>query len=165
MTSLPFIREHLAYRLCVGIALFNKQGQVFVGERIDSPGAWQMPQGGIDEGEAIEVAALRELHEETGITNVQIIRIAPENIRYDLPDETVSRLWNGRFRGQEQTWVALRYDGDDGEINLNAHHPPEFLQWQWIDLPQTLDLIVPFKRETYKKVISLFADLPDTFKG
>lgn len=149
------------YRPCVGICLFNQHGQVFVGERIDTPGAWQMPQGGIDAGEEITHAAFRELEEETGIIpeRAQILRIGAQTITYDLPDEMIAALWNGAFHGQEQTWVAMRYTGEDILINLQAHNPPEFSQWQWIDLERTIDLIVPFKRKTYQKVIALFKDL------
>lgn len=149
------------YRPCVGICLLNKNGQVFVGERIDTPGAWQMPQGGIDPGEDFETAAFRELEEETGLTQdkASILKVAAETITYDLPESLITRLWNGKYHGQEQTWVAMRFTGLDHDICLNAHNPPEFSRWQWVDLPQTLDLIVPFKRETYKQVITLFSDL------
>lgn len=155
----PIERHSLAYRPCVGIALFNAENKVLVGERIDNPGAWQMPQGGIDPGEDIETAALRELGEEIGSCKAQIIRIASEKIRYDLPDDLIARHWNSKYRGQEQTWVAARFMGVDADINLNAHNPAEFTHWQWVPLRETLDLIVPFKRETYAKVIALFEDL------
>lgn len=144
------------YRPCVGIALFNKTGKVFVGERIDSPGAWQMPQGGIDKGETIERAALRELGEEVGTQNVEILEISQKKIRYDLPDNLRQTLWNGKYKGQEQNWVAAQFLGEDTEINLQAHKPAEFSNWQWVDLKNISDLIVPFKKETYKQVIDLF---------
>ena len=149
------------YRPCVGIALFNSDRKVFVGERIDKPGAWQMPQGGIDPGENIEDTAFRELFEETGIpkSKANIIKIADEKITYDLPETLIQKLWNGKYHGQVQTWVAMRFTGHDDIINLNAYNPPEFLAWQWVDLHRTVDLIVPFKRDSYKKVISLFSDL------
>ncbi|MCC7304651.1 MAG: RNA pyrophosphohydrolase [Alphaproteobacteria bacterium] len=147
------------YRPCVGIALFNNDGLVFVGERIDTPGAWQMPQGGIDEGEDIALAMKRELKEEIGTYKVEIIKIIPEKIRYDLPDEMRKRLWDGKYAGQEQTWVAARFLGKDSDIDLAAHDPPEFRKWQWIPLEKTVDLIVPFKRETYRKVIELLHDV------
>ena len=143
------------YRPCVGIALFNKQGLVFVGERIDTPGAWQMPQGGIDRGEDILKAARRELREEIGTDKIEIIKVAEQIIRYDLPDDMRQRLWGGKYAGQEQTWVAAKFLGDDADINLNAHKPAEFQKWKWIPLAQTIDLIVPFKRETYRQVIEL----------
>jgi putative (di)nucleoside polyphosphate hydrolase len=148
------------YRPCVGIALFNADNKVFVGERIDSPGGdWQMPQGGIDEGESVEDALWRELYEEAGTDKAEILRIADTTIRYDLPEALQKKLWRGRYKGQEQTWVALRFTGQDSDINLEAHEPPEFRAWQWAEFRQTPDLIVPFKRETYRKVVSLFEDL------
>ncbi|MEM7618732.1 MAG: RNA pyrophosphohydrolase [Pseudomonadota bacterium] len=108
------------YRPCVGIALFNKDGQVFVGERIDTPGAWQMPQGGIDPGEDLTLAAMRELKEEIGTNNAEIIEILDEKIRYDLPEERRKEFWNGKYVGQEQTWIAMRFTGADTDIDLEA---------------------------------------------
>ncbi len=143
------------YRPCVGIALFNDEGKVFVGERIDTPGAWQMPQGGIDADEDINTAIFREMREEIGTDKARLIALLPEKIRYDLPEDMLKRLWNGEFHGQEQTWAALHYEGGPDDINLQAHDPAEFSNWQWVDLDRTVDLIVPFKRETYKKVIAL----------
>lgn len=151
--------SNLPYRSCVGIALFNKAGKVFVGERIDTPEAWQMPQGGIDEGEDIEIAALRELKEEIGSNNASLLKIHDQKICYDLPQELQEKLWNGQYAGQEQTWVAMRFNGEDSDIVLDADEHPEFSKWQWIDLDKTLDLIVPFKRETYKRVISAFNNI------
>lgn len=149
----------LPYRPCVGIALFNPSGQVFVGERIDTPGAWQMPQGGVDEGEEIVEAARRELLEEVGTDMAELIRVADRTICYDVPMELSTKHWGGKYRGQEQTWVAMRFMGKDSDIHLDGHDVPEFSRWQWIDLNRTVDLIVPFKRETYAQVISLFQDL------
>lgn len=151
--------DGLPYRPCVGILLFNRENRVFVGERIDTPGAWQMPQGGIDENEDIRAAAMRELREEIGTDKADIIRIAEKTLRYDLPEPTRSRLWNGAYRGQEQTWVAARFTGRDEEISLTAHTPPEFSNWQWVRLQDTISLIVPFKRETYRQVIEMFSDI------
>lgn len=153
--------EEKPYRPCVGICLMNRQNKVFVGERIDTQGAWQMPQGGIDAGEDYLQAALRELQEETGIPqdSVALLRIADHQIKYDLPDDMIARLWNGAYRGQIQNWVALRFLGDDNTIDLQAHIPAEFSRWQWVDLHHTKDLIVPFKRETYMQVIRMFEDL------
>lgn len=147
------------YRPCVGIALFNNKGQVFVGERIDTPNAWQMPQGGVDVGEDLHVAALRELKEEIGTNKAEIIRVHDETIKYDLPDHLKQKLWNGKYAGQEQTWIAMRFLGEDQDIVLDADERPEFSQWQWVDLDKTLDLIVPFKRATYEKIIAAFKDI------
>lgn len=149
----------LPYRPCVGITMFNSVGHVFVGERIDSPGAWQMPQGGIDEGEDILTAAFRELKEEVGTDKATLIKISGTKIRYDVPPELSTKHWGGKYRGQEQTWVALRFTGNDSDIRLDAHTPAEFDKWQWVPLTKTVDLIVPFKRETYAQVIQLFQDI------
>lgn len=147
------------YRPCVGVALFNAEGKVFVGERIDTPEAWQMPQGGIDEGEDLLKAALRELKEEIGTDKASLIRVHPDTIKYDLPDHLRQKLWNGKYAGQEQTWVAMRFEGQDSDIVLDADENPEFLKWQWIDLKDTLNLIVPFKRNTYALLIEAFSDI------
>lgn len=149
MSSLP-------YRPCVGIALFNDKGQVFVGERIDSPGAWQMPQGGIDPGEDITTAAMRELGEEVGTQKAVIIEISDEKLRYEFPPDLPNTYLRENFRGQEQTWVALRFTGTPADINLAAHDPAEFQAWQWVELDRITDLIVPFKRDLYRQVIAKF---------
>ena len=152
-------RNTLPYRPCAGIALFNDKNEVFVGERIDNPGAWQMPQGGIAPGEDIKTAAFRELKEEVGTDKAEIIKIAPQTICYDLPDHLLTKFWNSTYRGQEQTWVAMRFTGEDSDINLNSFDPPEFSTWRWLPLSETLDFIVPFKQDVYKQVIEIFSDI------
>ena len=147
----------LPYRPCVGVVLANPQGHIFTGERLDTPGAWQMPQGGIDPGETPETAALRELEEETGVpkTLARIEAELPRWIRYDLPEHLVGKLWKGRFRGQEQRWFLLRYQGVDSDIDITRDHP-EFARWRWSSPDQVLADIVPFKREVYAEVIAGF---------
>ncbi len=147
------------YRPCVGIALFNNEGKVFVGERIDTPGAWQLPQGGIDPGEDVELAALREMKEEIGTDKAEIICVADSKICYDLPDKIANKIWDGKYCGQEQTWVALRFTGQDQDISLNNFEPPEFSAWQWVSLEKIPELIVPFKRDTYKQVVAMFKNI------
>jgi putative (di)nucleoside polyphosphate hydrolase len=154
--------ESLPYRPCVGIMLVNRDGLVFVGQRIDSKegDAWQMPQGGIDPGEAAEQAALRELREETGVDarHVQILAHTPEELFYDLPPELVGRLWKGQYRGQRQTWYLARFLGEDSDIDIATEHP-EFESWRWT-APETLpDLIVPFKKKIYRAVVAQFGTL------
>ena len=149
------------YRPCVGICLFHADGRVFVGERLDNPGAWQMPQGGIDPGEDLETAALRELKEEIGTDAAELLRVHDRKIRYKIPDGLLRRLnlWDGKYAGQEQTWVAMRFTGTDADIDLTADERPEFSRWKWLDLDHTLEVIVPFKRATYRQVIAAFRDL------
>ena len=149
----------LPYRPCVGLALFNREGKVFVGERIDTPGAWQMPQGGVDEGEDILAAAYRELMEEVGSDKAELIEVSETKLRYDLPPDLQRKLWNGVYRGQEQTWVALRFTGDAQDINLNAHDPAEFQAWKWVSLDQVADMIVPFKRDLYAQIIKMLSHI------
>lgn len=156
--------DDLPFRPCVGIVLFNTEGQVFVGERLDNPGAWQLPQGGIDEGESIEEAAFRELYEETGTRSAHMLRPMKEQVSYVLPDHLLGRLWNGEYKGQIQTWVSMIFTGNDSEITLYGGHYPEFSQWQWIELDNICELIVPFKRPTYEKIIAEFSDIAEEIK-
>jgi putative (di)nucleoside polyphosphate hydrolase len=148
----------LPYRDCVGVMLVNAEGRIFAGQRIDTEAAaWQMPQGGIDPGETPHDAALRELHEETGIAPGKV-RIEAETrdwVRYDLPHEIVPRIWKGRFKGQRQKWVLMRFLGDDGDIDIDTDHP-EFSQWRWLAPDDLLASIVPFKRAVYEAVLTEF---------
>ena len=149
----------LPYRRGVGIALFNHAGKVFVAQRLDSPGpAWQMPQGGIDKGEAPLDAAWRELQEETGVTSAELLAESKGWLNYDLPPELAATLWKGKYRGQEQKWFAFRFTGQDSEIDIAGEHP-EFSSWKWADFRQVTELIVPFKRVLYEKVVLEFGHL------
>ena len=146
----------LPYRPCVGIMLFNRDGKVFVGKRIDQTvEGWQMPQGGIDEGESPKQAALRELLEEVGTDKAEIIAEMDDWVTYDLPTHLIGVAFKGKYKGQRQKWFALRFTGQDGDIDLTAHEP-EFSAFQWVSLDALPDLIVPFKRQTYKQVIAAF---------
>lgn len=150
----------LPYRPCVGVMMINPQGLIFAAQRIDSPTpAWQMPQGGIDEGENPGVAALRELEEEISVPPALVAPLAESQdwLNYDLPLDLVPRIWKGRFRGQKQRWFLMRYLGQDDQINLATEHP-EFSEWRWIGAQDMLDSIVPFKRATYRQVIDEFSD-------
>jgi putative (di)nucleoside polyphosphate hydrolase len=151
-------RETLPYRRGVGIALFNRNGQVFVAQRLDSPGpAWQMPQGGIDKGEEPWATALRELEEETGIAPHLVERLAdcPERLRYDLPEELRGVLWGGKWVGQDQDWFLCRFLGSDADVDIATEHP-EFREWRWVEPSALPDLIVPFKRDLYRRLIEEF---------
>lgn len=149
----------LPYRPCVGIMLFNRNGQVFVGKRIDQTvEGWQMPQGGIDKGETPRQAALRELQEEVGTDKAEIIAEMDDWVTYDLPEHLVGVAFKGKYKGQRQKWFALRFTGQDSDIDLAAHEP-EFSAFQWVSLGALPELIVPFKRDTYKAVIAAFRNL------
>lgn len=166
-------RDSLPYRDCVGIAVFNTAGQVFIGRRaarevsteLDAP--WQMPQGGIDSGEDPLRAALRELHEETSISSVSLLAEAPEWIYYDLPDAALGIALRGKFRGQRQRWFAFAFTGQDSEIDVTSpgggKFAAEFDAWRWEKLSRTPSLIVPFKKPAYEQVAAAFADIPLRF--
>jgi putative (di)nucleoside polyphosphate hydrolase len=155
------------YRPCVGVALINREGLVFVGHRkakgafdtVAEPFMWQMPQGGIDEGEKPFDAALRELHEETNVSSVEFLAEAPMWLSYDLPPDAKKR-WSGKYIGQTQLWFALRFLGRDSEIDIHAPaggaHKPEFDRWRWEKLANLPELIVPFKRAVYLDVVQAF---------
>lgn len=146
--------DHLPYRPCVGIMLLNAEGLIFTAERLDKLGAWQMPQGGVDDGEELEAAALRELEEETSIppSAVEIIKQTNDWIAYDLPEHLLGKAWGGKFRGQKQQWFLMRFIGDESLINLKTEHP-EFGRWKWSTQDQLIEEIVPFKKATYQQVI------------
>jgi len=149
--------DHLPYRRGVGMMLVNAAGRVFVAKRIDTVAeAWQMPQGGIDEGEDPHVAALRELEEEIGTNKAEIIADSGTWLRYDLPDALIPKLWKGRYRGQEQLWFLLRFTGADTDINIATAHP-EFSEWRWAEMHTLPDIIVPFKRALYQQLVQLFS--------
>ena len=148
----------LPYRACVGVMLINKSGDIFVGERIDTPGAWQMPQGGIDKGEEPDVAALRELWEETGVDPEHVTLLAQTSdwLTYDLPDHLLGKVWKGKYRGQKQLWFLLRFNSTDDKISIASEHP-EFAQWKWSPATDLVDEIVPFKKHIYEAVGAEFA--------
>lgn len=149
-------KEQLPYRDGVGVMLFNKQSEVFVARRIDTRSeAWQMPQGGMDTGEAPLESALRELEEEIGTRNAQLVRESAQWHLYDLPDELIGVIWNGQYRGQRQKWFLMRFMGSDAEINLETAHP-EFCEWKWARPQELPSLIVPFKRELYARLVEEF---------
>jgi putative (di)nucleoside polyphosphate hydrolase len=156
--------EDLPYRPCVGVVLFNGEGFAFIGRRIDGPEhidlthSWQMPQGGIDQGEEPWPAAVRELHEETNIRSVERLGEITEWLRYDIPREIVGQAWKGKYRGQTQKWFAMRFTGNESEINVEspAGHEREFSAWRWEPLQNVPGLVVPFKRAVYDRVVREF---------
>jgi putative (di)nucleoside polyphosphate hydrolase len=154
-------KDNDRYRRGVGVMLLNEDGKVFVGARIDNTDeAWQMPQGGIDDADDDEWAtALRELEEETGIPPRLVERVSatPERLKYDLPKELRSKLWGGKWKGQDQDWYLARFLGTDADVNIATEHP-EFRDWKWIDPAELPELIVPFKRELYRQLLREFAD-------
>lgn len=150
--------DPLPYRPCAGVMLVNAEGRVFVGQRIDSTlEAWQMPQGGIDDGEDALTAAIRELGEETGIaaSHVELIAEAPGAFTYDLPPELIGKVWKGKWRGQRQRWFLFRFTGRDADVNIVTPHP-EFRAWRWIDPDDLPTLIVPFKKALYEQLLAAF---------
>ena len=144
--------SELPLRNGVGIVVLNKNNKVFVAKRIDNPkNFWQMPQGGVDEGEDFLKAAYRELEEETSIKSVELINELDGTITYELPDHLLGIIWKGKYRGQKQKWFVMRFTGNDNEININTKNP-EFLEWKWIDLNLITDYVVDFKHHVYKNV-------------
>lgn len=175
-------REKMPYRDCAGVALFNKQGQVFAGNRVDKSGSavavggadvmahtWQMPQGGIDKGEDPFDAALRELYEETSVQSVSLLMPAPDWVHYDLPDEVLGKALKGKYRGQRQMWHAMLFEGEDSEIDVKTpgggKHPAEFDTWRWEELSVLPGLIVPFKRPAYEQIAAWFGELPEKIRS
>ena len=151
------------YRPCVGVMLVNAAGKAFVGKRIDNQEGdwWQMPQGGVDQGEDCDTALLRELAEETGARaeHVEVLGKLPAELFYELPDDLQGKLWGGRYLGQRQTWYLARFTGSDADIDIAAHDPPEFCEWKWVEPALLPELIVPFKREVYRAIVAGFAPL------
>ena len=144
--------NNLPLRSGVGIVVLNNDNKVFVAKRIDNPkNFWQMPQGGVDEGEDFLKAAYRELEEETSIKNVKLIKELDGTITYELPDRLLGLIWKGKYRGQKQKWFLMRFVGMDNEINIKTKHP-EFLEWKWVELDKITDLVVDFKLHVYKEV-------------
>lgn len=150
----------LPYRPCAGVMLVNREGRVFVGQRLDSKiEAWQMPQGGIDPGEDPLEAAYRELWEETGVAreHVELVASAPDELQYDLPDELIGQVWKGKWRGQRQRWFLFRFLGEDSDVDI-ATAEPEFRAWRWAEPADLPELIVPFKRDLYRQLLDVFAE-------
>ena len=155
----------LPYRPSVGLMILNSKFEIFVGRRIDSKSeAWQMPQGGIDEGETPEKAAIREMKEEVGTDNAKIISKTKQWYKYDLPNYLISKLWNGRYRGQRQKWFLLQFLGEDNEININYENA-EFTDWKWVKIEELTNIIVPFKKNLYISVIEEFRDILLTLRS
>jgi len=145
------------YRANVGIVLVNPAGKIFVGKRRDTPNAWQMPQGGIDADETVRAAAKRELAEEAGTDRAEAIAETADWLTYDLPQHLARRIWGGRYKGQAQKWVLMRFTGTDADIDLFRHGAPEFDAWRWVSASDLLAGIVAFKRPVYEKVLDAFA--------
>ena len=151
------VRDDLPYRPCTGVMLINPEKFVFVGQRIDTTmEAWQMPQGGIDDGEDPKDCAFRELKEEIGTNNASIVARSNDWLTYDLPDNLIGKVWGGKYRGQKQIWFLMKFLGNDSDINLETHNP-EFSSWRWVDVKDLPGMIVPFKRKLYRSVINEFS--------
>jgi putative (di)nucleoside polyphosphate hydrolase len=145
--------QKLPMRIGVGVILLNEKNQVFVGKRKDNPGdKWQMPQGGVDDGEDFHTAMRRELHEETSIKNIKIIKEVSKIYEYELPKDLIGVIWKGKFRGQKQKWFIAKFLGDENEINLNTRHP-EFIEWKWIQAELLPKVIVEFKKNLYLNLL------------
>ena len=155
--------EDLPYRPCVGIALFNAKGLVWMGNRFGFEGAWQLPQGGIDDGETPIEAAMRELKEEIGTDKAEIISETPNWLTYDLPEHLIGKAFKGKYRGHKQKWFAMRFTGKEKHINIDVPNP-EFDSWQWNDLATLPDLIVPFKMPVYLQIAAEFHDIPQRIR-
>ncbi|MGV3278764.1 RNA pyrophosphohydrolase [Rickettsiales bacterium LUAb2] len=145
--------NNLLYRPGVGIFLINNKQQVLIGKRIKPKDVWQLPQGGVDDGETQENAVMRELYEEIGTQNVKILAKTPP-LKYSLPKEVANTCFNGKYQGQEQVWFAMQFLGNDNDINLNATNEPEFLEWRWENPNNLVDIIVDFKKDLYKAVLN-----------
>jgi putative (di)nucleoside polyphosphate hydrolase len=157
MSSAPCPYDERPYRPCVGIFLLNDAGKVFAGRRVDSRvEAWQMPQGGIDAGETPIDACMREMREEIGTNNAELVTQHDDWLYYDIPLPLADRLWQGQYKGQKQKWMALRFTGSDADINI-ATEEPEFCEWKWLSPGDLVDLAVPFKRDVYEAVLAAFA--------
>ncbi|MBL60961.1 MAG: RNA pyrophosphohydrolase [Candidatus Pelagibacter sp.] len=148
--------KNLPYRKGVGMMVFNDQKKIFVGKRIDNEKAWQMPQGGVDENENFEIAAKRELFEETGIQSIRIIKKSDNEYVYDLPKYLLGKIWKGKYKGQKQKWFLMKFLGPNNEININQKNP-EFKEWKWVDIKILPDLIVSFKKDLYVSIIKEFS--------
>lgn len=158
--------QSLPYRPCAGVMLVNRDGLVFVGQRLDTVlEAWQMPQGGIDPGEDPLDAAWRELWEETGVArdHAELVATAPDELTYDLPDDLIGKVWKGKWRGQRQRWFLFRFSGEDADVNI-ATAEPEFRAWRWAAPADLPDIIVPFKRDLYRQLLEIFAEELETLR-
>ncbi len=153
----------LPYRRGVGVMILNSKKKVFVGKRIDTKNnAWQMPQGGIDEDETVLEAGIRELFEETNIQNIEVLAETQNWLYYDLPEFLIGRLWGGKYRGQKQKWILVKFTGSDDEINIDKRNQ-EFKQWKWIEVEELPEVVVSFKKQLYNYVIQEFAPIISTF--